>query len=76
MTPERPDEAGAFMPQRRNYDPVYIARREDYLLFLESEITRKNEALVSLEERIRQRESELVEARKPRLPWKRGRLKS
>jgi hypothetical protein len=54
-------------------DPVYIARREDYLAFLESEIARKNEALISLEERIRQREAELVEARRPRLPWKRWR---
>jgi hypothetical protein len=71
MTPQRPAERGAFVPQIRNYDPVYIARREDYLAFLESEIARKNEALVSLEERIRQREAELVEARKPRLPWKR-----
>jgi 2-polyprenyl-3-methyl-5-hydroxy-6-metoxy-1,4-benzoquinol methylase len=73
MTPQRTAQTGAFVPRMGDTDPVYIARREDYLAFLESEIARKNEALISLEERIRQREAELVEARRPRLPWKRWR---
>jgi ubiquinone/menaquinone biosynthesis C-methylase UbiE len=44
-----------------------------YARHLESEVNRKNGAISELEERIRHLEKELIEARRPRLPWKRRR---
>jgi hypothetical protein len=49
----------------------HIEHLRAYIGQLESEIGRKNDAIADLEEQVRRREAELVEARKPRLPWKR-----
>lgn len=47
-----------------------LEERLDYITHLEAELERKNAALADLETRLRQREAELIEARRPRLPWK------
>jgi SAM-dependent methyltransferase len=42
-----------------------------YAEHVETELARKNTAITGLEERLLRREAELIEARAPRLPWKR-----
>ncbi len=44
-----------------------------YIQHLYEEIQRKNAALLAAEHYQHRLEFELIEARKPRLPWKRGR---
>ena len=44
-----------------------------YIAHLETEVQRKNAALSELTERLIRREQELVQARAPKLPWKRAR---
>lgn len=48
-----------------------LKERLDYVTRLEKELERKNTELTSLQTYARRLESELAEARKPRLPWKR-----
>jgi 2-polyprenyl-3-methyl-5-hydroxy-6-metoxy-1,4-benzoquinol methylase len=49
-----------------------LTERLDYVIRLEQELESKNGELNSLQAYARRLESELAEARKPRLPWKRG----
>lgn len=50
-----------------------LARARNYIANVEVELERKNAAIGELEVRLREREAELIEARAPRLPWKRRR---
>ncbi len=43
---------------------------ESYSSHIEAELARKNAAISSLEDRVRELEKELIRARVPRLPWK------
>ena len=48
-----------------------LDERAAYIAQLEAELARKNAALLDLQTRLQHRESELIAARAPRLPWKR-----
>jgi SAM-dependent methyltransferase len=68
MSPERPSQVT--LPPRLVEQEAY-ENLKAYSTRLESEVSRKDAALASLEARIKHLEAELIAARAPRLPWKR-----
>lgn len=78
LTPQRPTGnlstgvPGAARTPAERYKEI-ANERQEYINHLEAELQRKQAALSTLEQQVKQYEQELIAARKPKLPWKRER---